>query len=44
MQNLDLNIEALESIEAPSWGEFLAGVAVGAAVGTGALLLGIAIT
>jgi|GEM_PF-850464 len=38
-----LEIEPLESLEAPGWGEWVAGIGVGAIVGGGLIYGGIAI-
>lgn len=39
-----VEIEPLEELEAPSFGDWMAGIGVGILVGGGALLIGIAIT
>ena len=41
---VDLNIEEVESLDAPGFWEWAAGIGVGLALGGGAVLIGIAIT
>jgi len=41
---LDLNVQEMETLDAPGFWEWAAGIGVGLALGTGAVLIGLAIT